>query len=76
MSVHCIELLHRGARATGVCTGICTWAVTQIGVYLTVTSIGKVMVASVLPYSDYTTCKYRHSTYQHRLVVGFVSDNC
>ena len=30
------------------------------------------MVVSVLPYSDYRTCKYRHSTYQHRLVVGFV----
>ena len=45
----------------------------MLGGYLTVTSIGKVMVASVLPYSDYTTCKYRHSTCQHRLVVGFVS---
>ena len=32
------------------------------------------MVVSVLPYSIYTTCKCRHSTYQHRLVVGFVSD--
>ena len=31
------------------------------------------MVVSVLPYSIYTTCKCRHSTYQHRLVVGFVS---
>mgnify|MGYP006056229125 CR=1 FL=1 len=30
------------------------------------------MVVSVLPYSIYTACKYRHSTYQHRLVVGFV----
>ena len=30
------------------------------------------MVVSVLPYSIYTTCKCRHSTYQHRLVVGFV----
>ena len=45
----------------------------MLGGYLTVTSIGKVMVASVLPYSDYITCKYRHITYQHRLVVGFVS---
>ena len=44
MSVHCIELLHRGARATGVCTGICTWAVQNLGVKLTVTSIGRVMV--------------------------------
>ena len=33
-----------GARATGVCTGICTWAVTYLGVKLTVTSIGRVMV--------------------------------
>jgi hypothetical protein len=32
MSVHCIELLHRGARATGVCTGICTWAVQHLGI--------------------------------------------
>ena len=31
------------------------------------------MVVSVLPYPDYRTCKCRHSTYQHRLVVGFVS---
>jgi len=30
------------------------------------------MVVSVLPYSIYTACNYRHSTYQHRLVVGFV----
>ena len=44
----------------------------DVGVYLTVTSIGKVMVVSVLPYSIFTACKYRHSTYQHRLVVGFV----
>ena len=32
ISVQCIELLHRGARATGVCMGICSWAVTQSGV--------------------------------------------
>ena len=32
MSVQCIEVSHRGARATGVCTGICTWAVTHMGV--------------------------------------------
>ena len=30
------------------------------------------MVVSVLPYSNHITCKYRHSRYQHRLVVGFV----
>ena len=44
----------------------------MLGVYLTVTSIGKVMVVSVLLYSNHTTCKCRHSTYQPRLVVGFV----
>ena len=44
----------------------------MLGVYLTVTSIGKVMVVSVLPYSIHTAFKYRHSKYQHRLVVGFV----
>jgi len=32
LSVLCIELLHRGAWATGVCTDICTRAVTHIGV--------------------------------------------
>jgi len=32
MSVLSIELLHRGARATGVCTGIFTWAVQHLGV--------------------------------------------
>ena len=32
LSVQCIELLHGGARATGVRTGICTWAVTHMGV--------------------------------------------
>ena len=45
----------------------------NVGGYLTVTSIGKVMVASILPYPNHTTCKYRHSTCQHRLMVGFVS---
>ena len=33
-----------GARATGVCTGICISAVTYLRVKLTVTSIGRVMV--------------------------------
>ena len=33
LSVQCIEVSHRGARATGVCTGICTWAVTHMGVF-------------------------------------------
>ena len=28
----CIELSHRGARASGVCTGICIWAVTHMGI--------------------------------------------
>ena len=28
----------------------------------------------VVPYPNHTACKYRHSTYQHGLVVGFVSD--
>ena len=37
--LHCVEV-----RTTGVCTGICTWAVQHIGVYLAVTSIGRVMV--------------------------------
>ena len=32
MSVLCIELLHRGAWATGVCTGIGTWALQHLGV--------------------------------------------
>ena len=31
LSVLCIELLHRGARATGVWVVICTWAVTHMG---------------------------------------------
>ena len=30
------------------------------------------MVVSVLLYSNHTTCKYKHSKHQHRLVVGFV----
>ena len=44
MSVQCIELLRRGAWDSGVWVVICTWAVTYLGVKLTVTSIGRVMV--------------------------------
>ena len=32
MSVQCIELLHRGERATGASAGICTYAATHRGV--------------------------------------------
>ena len=31
MSVQCIELLHRGAKASGLVVDRCTWAVTHRG---------------------------------------------
>ena len=62
MSVQCIELLHRGARATGVGTGICTWAVQQMRDIFTVftknttffrsiQSNGPILASSVINFS-------------------------
>ena len=40
---------------------------------LTPLSRTEVKGIGVLPYPNHITCKYRHSTLGHRLVVGFVS---
>ena len=55
LSVQCSELLHRGAWDSGVCTGICTWAVQHLGV-------GKGVLSMGVCAEGYTGIQYRSLT--------------